>query len=698
MTDRLFHVYGLPLIQRELHHWRRWFVASSVVTGLVALANVAYYLQLQVNSSAFGRWTSPDEMRFLAAGVDGIAAHLEWILVPSVAVALCILAPALACLTVMREARMRTLDSLIVTPLPPAALHNGFTLGALARVAPWVAPPLMLHLALGAAGLVSVWTVVETTVALLVAGWGLTSLGAMIGGLLRDTVRGSVVSLFVFGGLAAACAVPLVFLGGNDDGVFTMLSPIAAVIHSLATDPNPILSHDFHQLSALYPGRFLGMWIAPAVFSMAISTGLGLVTTHVGIRRFRDPLAPPVSRRVALAAMLGVTLVGTILFAQKMPSSELINSGWLDLSDARGFARGYLGRQIKGLALGLACLCLPFAVLLGAGSATSSAFRARSSLWDATRPEDVGGRRANMSTAAHFAGLAMVPLALGFLAPWLVTALPMSRVEVGLGHWALTFVPFLWGLVGVYAAVEFFQLSQGHRLRDGLLCAFVATLFAVVGIVYSAVIVSESHLTLQDFAYGGGALHLLVSAMILLSFAVGPLIVLGVVGLRRTRFRMSVMEQLGMVQRPEELPDEPFRWPAPAPDVEVMAALRHDLDGQEIWLELHQGRLRQWRGSAAAGADAVEIDLEGPFHVTAALQPDRHATQGVHHSAVCVLNLTVAAGETRISFALPVEPTRSLLNLPRQDQRLPRLGPRDSDAFLGGLRFHACAGGVPLPL
>ena len=99
--------------------------------------------------------------------------------------------------------------------------------------------------------------------------------------------------------------------------------------------------------------------------------------------------------------MLGVTLVGTILFAQKMPSSELMGNGWMDLSDAHGFASSYLGGQIRGLALGLACLCLPVIVLLVAGSAASSPFRARSSLLAAARPAAAGDLPATREASSH---------------------------------------------------------------------------------------------------------------------------------------------------------------------------------------------------------------------------------------------------------------------------------------------------------
>ena len=682
---------GAPMIERELLGWRRWLAVSGLVTGLVVVGNVGYYLYLaSMRVRADSYWLSNSELRFLDSGLDGIAAHTQWSLLPLVMLVLFVMAPGLACLSVMREAQTRTLDSLIASPLPAHGLHNGFVLGALARLAPWVAPALVIHVAFGLTGLIDPATMVSTTLALAAGSWGMTSLGAMLGGLYKGRAQSSLMSLGAFGGAALVTGLPILALETRgEQRVFAALSPAAAVLHSLVTDANAILSHGFSDLSPVYDGRLLGLPLSPIALAVALMVGLGLLTTHAGARRFRDPLAPLLDHRVAIAGMVGVAGFAMVFAALNLPGSDWGMNGFRS-------QQWRFGEHLVGHGFILNVVCLPFVVLFAAASSQSSAFLARSGLWNATRPEDIGARRADLSASAQFGALAAIPLLAAFAMPFLTTDLPIPVADAELQHRIFAVLPWCWGLLGMLSVVALVQHTRGKAWQHGLALLGVCA-FGAFSLVYTFVFIDEHRLSASDFAYDDG-IHVVISFLLAAAFVAGPLVMFAVVAWRRRVGQEEFSARVEVVLRREELPDTPFVWPTQRQERDLLLSLRAPMGqvaGTEQWLSLDGQVLRAWSGSVK-GQAGVEVDLSGPFTVTAAVQPDRDDEE--HHSALWMLNITVAAGDQRISFALPAQPTVAVARLPRQDQRLPRVGPRDATALLGAIRFHAEAAGTALPL
>jgi hypothetical protein len=690
---RFRRAVGAPMIERGLLGWRRSLLISSGVTVAMLLANLAYYIYLfTMKGRSQHYWLSSDELRYLDAGLSGIAAYTEWSLLPVVMFALFVMAPGLACLAVMREGQTRTIDSLIASPLTPHGLHNGFALGALAKLAPWVAPALVVHVAIGLTGLISPLTMLITTAGLAAGAWGMASFGALLGGLYRGRAQSSLMSMGVFGVTALMVGVPTVALESRgEERVFAALSPAAAILHSLVTDGNVVLRDGFERMSPVYDGRLLGVPLVPIFLSIVLMAGLGLLCMHAGSRRFRDPLAPPLGHRAALGAMAFVASFAAVFVAMQMPDME-----WMSYRGA-GNAAWSLGEHLVGYGFILNCVCLPFVVLFAAGSSQSSAFVARSQLWHATRLADVGSRRADLSAPTQFLMLAAIPLVGAFVLPFAVSGLPMSPADAVYAHRILAVLPWCWGLLGMLGVVSLVQETKAKVWQQALGLVAVGG-FGAFTLVYSFVFIDERSLSFRDFAYDGG-IHEVVSFLLAMAFLVGPPVLFAIFRWRRTVAERELSSRIDMVVRREELSDAPFAWPARTEVEHITASLRAPI-GQaadtERWMAIDGSVLRFWTGSVKRATPGVEIDLAAPFTVTAALQPDR--PDAGHASALWMLNLTVASGGRRIRFAVPVAPTQAVGRLPRQDQRLPRLGPRDADAVLGALRLHAEASGTPLPL
>ena len=688
---RFRRAVGAPLIERELLGWRRWLVASGALTGMIVLGNLAYYAYLVTLRGRSQYWLSTSQLEFLDSGLYGIAAYLEWSLLPLVMFALFVMAPGLACLSVMREGQSRTLDSLIASPMTPHGLHNGFALGALARLAPFVAPAIAVHIALGMTGLIAPMTMVLTTAGLAAGGWGMASLGALLGGLYRGRAQSAVMSLGVFGAVGLLVGVPTVALESHGkERVFAALSPAAAVLHTLVTDGNQILADGFGRLVPVYEGRLLGMPLSPILLSIVLMTGLGFLAMHAGARKFADEVAPPLGHRAALVAMAAVAFFAAIFISLQMPDTT-----WgMHRGDSLAWS---FGEHLMGYGFILNCLCLPFVVLFAAASSQSSAFVARSELWEATRSADVGVRRADLSAPLQFLGLAAIPLVAAFVVPFVVTELPISVSDAVFGHRILAVLPWCWGLLGMLGVVALVKQSAGKGWQQALGLVGVAA-FGAFSLVYTFIFIDQRSLSYRDFAYDQG-LHELVSLALALVFLAGPPVMYLLVRWRRGVAERELSGRMEMVVRREELSDAPFAWPVRSTAQNLTASLRAPLGeaaGVERWMSLEGSTLWWWSGSVKRDGPGVAIDLAGPFTVTAAVQPDLAAAS--HPSALWMLNLTVASGAKRIRFAVPVAPTQVVERLPRQDQRLARLGPRDADAILGALRLHAEAAGTPLPL
>jgi hypothetical protein len=145
---------------------------------------------------------------------------------------------------------------------------------------------------------------------------------------------------------------------------------------------------------------------------------------------------------------------------------------------------------------------------------------------------------------------------------------------------------------------------------------------------------------------------------------------------------------------------ELFDWPAPSELVQNLACeLRPPAEEGRVvhrWLTLREHQLAIWQSEVTTEGAEDLIDLSRPFSLTASAQPP-----AAGDDALTTLNLTLVqttGAETRtVSFGVPARSGCLDPSLPRQDQRLARLGPRDVEPVLAALAFHAQALGVPLP-
>lgn len=681
---RYRRLLGAPIVERELLGWKRWLLVASVLTGLAVAGNVAYYMYLAaLRARPEHYWVSSSDIRYLEGGFSSVAAFTDMTLLPVVMLALLVLAPGLACLTVMREAQSRTLDSLIASPMGPAALHNGFVLGSLARLAPWVAPALLLHVVFGLTGMISPVTMIASTSVILIGAWGLTSLGAMIGALVKGRAQSGLTSLAVFGGLGFMVGVPIFALETyRDERIFAALSPAASALHSLFTDPNTILALEFSRLEPLYDGRILSLPLSPVLMCIALMLGIGALSTHASIRRFADPLSPPFTRAAAAWAVAGFSALAMFVVALKIPDSTY---NWYD--------RSSFGEHLVGHAFILNCVVLPMVVLMAAGTAASAQFTARAAIRGNGDPESF--LRGDFRTLRFFGLLMLIPLGFSVLMPILTDNLPMPLSHAEIGVRPLAVFPWAWGLLGMALTVAAVQHTAGKVWQQALGAVAVVG-FGACSLVLSFIIIEGNRIELYDFTYADDGFHFLVSLSILGLFLAAPFALAWFSHWRRGIALERLSSTLAFVRAPAELPDEPFAWPAADELSRWTAPLLTAAGEGERWIAVEAGKLRSWRGAPTGGHDETEIDLASPFSVTATVQPDGPEPES--GAWRWLMNVTVASGARRVMFAVPVLPTQAVDALPRHDQRLATLGSQDSAMILGALRFHAEAGGIPLPI
>ncbi len=729
---------GRPFVERELgEHPQRWLGISAGLTAALAALNAAYYFWLEGRMDSPWGYLTYEETRYLEGGYESLIGGLDLQLVGLLGVALFLVAPTLASMTVAREAQARTLDMLLTSPMSALGLHNGVTLGALARLAPWLAPVLGLHVLIGVTGGIEATTLLSTTTLLLVGGWALTSLGTMFGVLLRQWANGPLAGLMIFCLFGLAFGLPIAALDEGGAEHIALISPASALAHSLATDANFLLSRIEHGPELFYDGRLLGLPIQTTLFCLPILLFFGLISTHVSARKLSDALAPPLDARVSVGAMAFVVLTLAMLVSQELPASD-----WWGLDDSED-STGMFGRQLLIAGFVLNVLAFPWLLTLCLGAVPSAAFLERARLWSATRPADLGLRGRGVSVVKLFVALAALPFIGAALMPLVTTDLPMSPMTANFSNRLAILIPMLLALGAVLEIIRIWRLTGQRHWQTGLAIAAIAAA-AIAGSVYSVIIIDEDALSLRDFAFGRDLLSLVLSMTLMVACVLAPF----VLALWRTNmtheFDRYLEARIQKCERADEAPTASFQWPRPRiAEGERQCQLRpsllapsEGLDGWllgarasrkaslESWLMLREAELLAWTGSAD-GHDAPRtlIDMTRPFTVAAALQPlgdnasvvnpsrrrldvDRADAvgDGVDRADGVTLNITLTQRRgdgpddiARIAFAVPVRYSAALERLPIQDQRLDRLGPRDAQPLLAALRYYADAAGIPLP-
>lgn len=707
---------GLPFVERELGTSPMRAVAISLsLTAAVGLMNLGYTAWLRAQADSPWAWLSERELLFLERAPASTLGLFDIQLVGALIVGAMFLAPTLAALMVTREAQDRTLDALRITPLSSLALHNGMTLGALARLAPWLLPPLAVHVLVGLAGGLEPATLLSTLALLGVGAWSMTSLGAMIGALLRDRVRGALGALMVLGLFGVLFGGPMLAPFDTHSEFMALLSPPGAIIHSLLTDAGPWLSTLEDGPMAIYPGA-LGLPISPTLMSLLLSLLLGAVSVHVGARAYGDPVAPPLDQRVALGTMGLLTLLGVLLVGQSLPEVGF----YLDIQMQPADLIYFWGRKISAAAVVVVLIGAPAMLLLFAGALPSTAFVERARLWMATRPSDPARQEPPLSAGALYGLLgatlvvgAALLLSLAPLPPGMDRAMLWSSVSVGV-------LPFLmWGMLIILELLLLWRLSA-QRLWHGMLVLGAVGFTGLLTLIYTVITIDTEHLTMASYSIGRDPLSMAFSMFSLVGFALAPLVLGLWLSHRMRAFGERLGAQLKALLTREER-QEPFEWPqAVEPRQEALRCqLRPSLhhaprsleswllgargeraEVAERWLALEGSTLRAWSGSVHEGRAAAEIDLSRPFNLLASLQPEGDGARG----PVLTLNLVVSQKRgdgpdevARVGFAVPVRRQRALAELPLQDQRLERLGPADAWPILAALRYHAEASGVSLP-
>lgn len=696
----LFSWLGGPLLERELgaHPWRGVW-ASMALTSLLVGGHLLHLLDLW-NTRAEGYWLSRADQHFLFWGWDAFGGMLALHLLVAVAAALLTIAPTLSFMTVQREARTRTLDSLLISPMGAGGLHRGLALGSLAKVAPWVVPPALLLVAMAPLGILSMSTVLLLGALLLISAAALCSLGAALGLLLRRVSAGPLAGLLLFSALALGVGVFLIPLLSGDT-MFAGLSPGAALLHTLMMDGNPWLWANSGQASMLEVSRALHVPMLPQVTSLLVMGFLGGISHHVGVRLLRDPVAPPVGVPAALASTLFVAAAMAVGCAEILPTGGYEYRGelWYSL----------MIRNETALVMGLVnFMALPWAFLMMLGIMPSREAQERASLWALTRPSDPPRDRQRAGLPV-LVSLLLVPLAVSVLLPWTVH-LPYHYTPAELGVRWLSLVPYGWGLAGLLGSVSIWRLSQRKPWQTALMLVGVASP-ALLGLVYGALI-SDSPTGRWTLVHGVALLELM-EWVVLALFLATPFVLL-IWGIkRRASFARRVQAHAQRCAASQEEPRDPFAWPEPRePQGALRCALRPALAPQprrwwspreaqappERWLWL-QGESLELRQGAPGREVCVEpgVDLARPFSVQLSLQPREKFSHGQVMLSL-VVSQKVEQGWARVGFSVPARYAGALDQIPVQEQRLDVLGPRDVQPVLAALRHFAQVHGITLPL
>lgn len=686
---RLGQAAGWPLIERDLgERPLRGVALSLLLTVGWVIANILYYLYLLFLSGSPYSYISSSEQAFLELGWESFAGSLGLQAAVFLSVVWLLMAPAMACMSALKEARERTLEALLLSPLSPRSLHRGLGLGSLARLGLWLVGPLAVLAVVALTGGIGVGTALSVLALLVVGGWGLSSLGVMVGLLFKDASgkgmsNAPMVALAFFVGLLVLGTLP-VSLVMDGEGLASLLSPSAALFNALMTDGNAWLRGLDGSPEAVYTARLFGMEVNPLWWALALAGVLGALGEHVGRRRLAEPLAPPLSTRAAALTMGAATVWLSVFGAELLPmiKPEMVGEEL------------WVGRAVLVSMAVTNLLGLPLALLLSLGALAQAPWVERVAL----RP---ASRRGRLGEGWLVPALALLPLAATALVPLVSSWLPSSSWWVPWERLS-ALLPYGWGLLGLAALLEIWRLGPRQH-RHHLLAlvgggALLAAGFLCVILTLERGIPDLGDVLRTQDVFTGGFLMGLMSF-----FALSPpLFVARALWWRRqTAARLEAL-RIAAAPKPEA-PQEPFAWPAAREprDQEERLCLLHPSPhppgerAQDGWLALRGSSLSMWRGPSQS--EAVEVALERPFAVAVTLQPRESFSHG--HAR---LNVTVSQrqgeGWARVSFGVRARYAGALEELAVQDQRVEALRATDVEAVLGALRFFAQAQGVALPL
>jgi len=696
---RLEKHLGVPFIERGLgdHPIRNAGIATAVVAA-ATLLNIMHYAWL----TTVPRWQlDGSDDRFLTWGWESVVGALDLQLLVLLGVGLLVVAPTVACQTVLKEAETRTLDVLLISPLSPRALHNGFSLGALARLVPWLAPALALHLVLGTLPQLSMATTLWTTALLVVGGVAMTSVGTMAGLLLRDTVRGPLGGLVMFVLFALVVGLPLLALGESDIEHVSYLSPLAAAVHAMLVDGNGWLAALESGPKALYEGYYLGLPVHVPLFGLVVVAFWGALSSHVGRRKLEDPMLPAVSMAGAALSLAFIAMaIGPLLGAEYARSLE-----WAQHDPA------LLGRRMAISAALTVMLSSPFVLSLALGAGSSAAELRRFYVSRAT--EGRAWRRPVGSL--QLAALGLIPLAVGLLFPVLTFGawLPESRVEFG--HTLFAIVPVAWAIVMIVGTVGLWRLSARKAWQTATAWIFGAGVSIVMGAYVVAIIDRSDRLQMSDLTWDGHGVGVWLGPLLLAGLMALPVALVSVYLKRRASF-LSELHVLVQGCMPElEMASLRGAWPeACAEDVQIgspiwlspplterrrVASAPSSYEGlgrtEASWIGLQGSVLRCGQGDRSP----VAIDLARPFVLDVARSPIGRGFGPGHHMLV-TLALTQSAGThetTRLGVGFLLASDAVDTALPILERDFGVLPACDVEPLLATVRFYAEAHGVQLP-